>query len=542
MSKNLWYKNAIIYALAIESFKDSDADGSGDFRGLQQSLDYFRILGIDCLWLLPFYDSPNKDDGYDVRNYYEVDKRFGDLGDFAKLVDAAKAAGLRIIIDLVVNHTSKEHPWFLEAANNPHSVYRNYYIWSNEKPEENGSKAILAEEQGYTNWTYSKEADAFYYHTFYNDQPDLNMTNPAVVEEVKKIMRFWLKLGVDGFRIDAAPHMIEQKGNCKFDGDPHDIFREWRAYIEELNSDAVFLAEVDVPPKRYTDFLEHNKQMHMLFNFYLNNYFFLAFAREEAEPIATALQEIPLFSEEEQLANFLRNHDELDLEQLSEAERQKVFDTFAPKEDMRIFDRGIRRRLPPMFDNNRSRLAMAYSILFSLPGTPVIRYGQEIGMGDDLQKDGRQSVRTLMQWNAGKNGGFSEVTAGAMDEDIIAEGPYSYKKVNVNKQLKDDKSLLNTIRRFIHARKNMDFQRGKFTVLNTSSKHCLAYRYEFDKRTVFILQNLSDQPITVSLESDHPERYHVVVSDKKYSNDTNNKQRIDLNPYGYRWLIDEWIF
>lgn len=542
MSKNLWYKDAIIYTLAIESFKDSNADGSGDFRGLQQSLNYFRILGIDCLWLLPFYDSPNKDDGYDIRNYYEVDKRFGDMGDFAELIDAIKAAGLRVIIDLVVNHTSKEHPWFLEAAKNPQSPYRNYYIWSNEKPEESGNKAILAEEQEYTNWTYNKEAEAFYYHTFYNDQPDLNMTNPTVVEEVKKIIRFWLKFGVDGFRIDAAPHMIEEKGNYKFKGDPHDIFREWRMYIKELNPDAAFIAEVDVPPSRYTDFLEHNRQMHMLFNFYLNNYFFLAFAREEAEPIAKALQKIPLLSEEEHLVNFLRNHDELDLEQLKEEERQEVFAAFAPDENMRIFNRGIRRRLPPMFENNRQRLALAYSILFSLPGTPVIRYGQEIGMGDDLQKEGRKSVRTLMQWSADKNGGFSDVMEGAIDEDIIAKGPYGYKKVNVNHQLKDDTSLLNTIRKLIQARKNMGFRRGKFTVLPTSSKHCLAYRYELDKGNVLILHNLSNKPITISLKSDLQERYYTVASDKKYGNNTNNKQGIDLNPYGYRWLIDNWIF
>ncbi|MBE8723035.1 alpha-amylase family protein [Sphingobacterium pedocola] len=542
MRNNRWYKDAIIYTLAIESFKDSNADGCGDFQGLQQSLKYFRLLGVDCLWLLPFYDSPNKDAGYDVRNYYDVDKRFGDLGDLVELINAAKAAGLRIIIDLVVNHTSQEHPWFLEAAQNLHSPYRDYYIWSTEKPEEDGSNAILAEEQDYTNWTYNKEAGAFYYHTFYKDQPDLNMTNPAVTEEVKKIMRYWLKLGVDGFRIDAAPHMIKEKGDCKFSIDPHDIFREWRAFIKELNPEAVFLAEVDVPLTRYTDFLEHDKQMHMLLNFYLNNYFFLAFAREESEPIAKALQKIPLLSEEEHLANFLRNHDELDLERLSEKERHEVFAVFAPHEDMRIFNRGIRRRLPPMFDNNKPRLALAYSMLLSLPGTPIIRYGQEIGMGDNLQKDGRNSVRTVMQWNAEENGGFSEVKAGAIDGDIIPNGPYGYKKVNVNQQLKDDKSLLNTIRKFIHARKNLDFRQGAFTVLDTSSKHCLAYRYELDKRNILILHNLSSKPITILLELNHLERYHTVVSDKKYGSATNNESGIYLNPYGYKWMTDNWIF
>lgn len=280
----------------------------------------------------------------------------------------------------------------------------------------------------------------------------------------------------------------------------------------------------------------------MLFNFYLNNYFFLAFAREEAEPIAKALQKIPLLSEEEQLANFLRNHDELDLEQLSEAERQEVFTAFAPKEEMRIFNRGIRRRLPPMFDNNQQRLALAYSILFSLPGTPVLRYGQEIGMGDDLQKDGRQSVRTVMQWNTYKNGGFSQIKDGAIDDDLIAEGRYGYKKVNVNQQLRDDKSLLNAIRKFIHARKNMGFRKWTFTVLDTASKHCLAYRYEFGTRCILILHNLSSKPITASLKLENPEQYSVVISDKKYDSTKSNKQGIYLNPYGYKWMTNDWIF
>ncbi|HLS96009.1 MAG TPA: alpha-amylase family protein [Sphingobacterium sp.] len=538
----LWYKDAVIYALAVDAFKDSNADGRGDFFGLQQTLDYFKILGVDCLWLLPFYDSPNKDGGYDVRNYYDVDRRLGHLGDFIEFIDAAKGAGLNVIIDLVVNHTSKEHPWFKDAIKNPHSPYRDYYIWSKEKPKDDGRHAILAEEQDYTNWTYNEEAGAFYYHTFYNDQPDLNMTNRKVVEEVMKIMRFWLKLGVDGFRIDAAPHIIREKGSYRFKHDPHDIFREWRTCVEEFNPHAIFLAEVDVPPNRYSDFLEQDRQMHMLFNFYLNNYFFLAFAREEATPIALALEKIPSLGPEEQLANFLRNHDELDLGQLDENERQEVFAAFAPEPDMRIFDRGIRRRLPPMFKNNRQRLAMAYSILFSLPGTPVLRYGQEIGMGDDLERDGRTSVRTLMQWNDTENGGFSDVITGAIEDDIISGGDYGYKKINVQQQLSDSSSLLHTIRRFIELRKKTGLHKGTFSVIQTNNSKCLAYHYQLAKRSILVVHNLSSEAITAKVELDDIDRYSVILSDKKYKRPVAAKKGVELGPYGYKWMVSIWGF
>ncbi|MFD1769921.1 alpha-amylase family protein [Sphingobacterium suaedae] len=536
----LWYKDAIIYALAIQSFKDTNSDGIGDLTGLQTCIPYFKLLGIDCLWLLPFYDSPQKDDGYDVRDYYSVDPRIGDLGDFVAFLDNAKGAGLKVIIDLVINHTSTEHPWFKDAIRHADSPYRSYYIWADQKPEEENVNAILGEEQGFTNWTYSKEAGAFYYHTFYPDQPDLNMTNPQVVAEVKKIMHFWLKLGVDGFRIDAAPHIIKSKGGYTFDHDPHDVFREWRSFLEAHNPQAIFLAEVDVPPKRYTEFLEENKQMHLLFNFYLNNYFFLACAREDGAPIARALRKIPTLKPEEHLANFLRNHDELDLEQLTPAERQEVFAAFAPEEHMRIFDRGIRRRLPPMFENNQQRLAMAYSLLFSLPGTPVLRYGQEIGMGDNLQKQGRKSVRTVMQWNDQKNAGFSDVTVGALDQELIADGPFRYEKINVQQQISDKDSLLHRIRSFIDARKANGLPEGKFSIIDTDSTACIVYRYERLTHQLLFIHNLSNKAVDIRLPQENLTQYEVILADTPTKARRRGKHVWHVNAFGYVWLRTPW--
>ena len=539
---NLWYKEAIVYALTIDSFKDSNNDGIGDLHGLQESLNFFKLLGVNCLWLQPFYKSPKKDDGYDVSDYYQVNSELGDLGDFVTFMEAAKATGLRIIIDLVVNHTSTAHPWFIESAKNPQSKYRDYYIWSDQKPEQKNQDAILGEEQRYTNWTYHPGAEAFYYHTFYDNQPDLNMTNPRVVAEVKKIMRFWLKLGVDGFRIDAAAHIIANKGKHKFRFDRHDVFREWRTFLKESYPDAVFLAEVDVPPTGFLDYLEKNRQMHMLFNFHLNNYLFLAFAREDATPILRALRKIPKLSTEEQLANFLRNHDELDLEQLTDIERQEVFTIFAPEEDMRIFDRGIRRRLAPMFKNDKRRLALAYSILFSLPGTPILRYGQEIGMGDDLTKKGRKSVRTVMQWNADRNGGFSNVKSGAIAHRLIEAGEYSYKQVNVKAQLKDNESLLNTVRVLIQARKNLNIANAKLHIIPTDNLHCLAYCYKDKKQSTYILHNLCKDRISIQLNMEETEQYTEVLANRGSRRAKNKGNKIMLSPYGYFWMTKNTVF
>jgi len=376
-----WFKNAIIYSLNIDYFKDDEKDGRGDFSGLRERLEYIAGLGVNTLWLLPVFSTPDKDNGYDVSDYYNIDSRKGEMGDFIEFLDLAENYNLKTIIDLPLNHTSNEHPWFKEACNNVHSKYRDYYIWSKTKPD-NESDNLMFKGQQESNWSYDKSSDSYYYHTFYHFQPDLNYANPEVHREIRKIIHFWLRIGISGFRVDAVPHVIRDKGHVKLDK-PHDVLKKLRQYVEEIRSDAVLLGETDVDPEMYKEYFGDGTEFHMLLNFYMANYIFLGLAREDKRPIEFGMDQLPQPNLFEQYTNFLRNHDELDLEQLDEKEREEVFREFAPDEDMRIFGCGIRRRLGPMLNDGR-RERLAYSLLFSLPGTPVIRYGDELGMGDDL--------------------------------------------------------------------------------------------------------------------------------------------------------------
>lgn len=535
----LWYKNAIIYSLDVESFMDSNDDGVGDLKGLRHRLSYLSSLGVNCIWLLPFYDTPNKDNGYDVRDYYKIDPKLGDLGHFAELLDAAEELGMRILVDLVVNHTSNEHAWFKKARKDKNSPYRDFYIWMDEKPKDEGENAVF----GNSTWEYDEEAGAYYYHSFYPFQPDLNISNPAVQKEIQRIMHFWLKLGVAGFRMDAAPHMIRQKGNEKFGEDPHQVFRNLREFVEGQRKDAILLAEVDVEPEKYQDFFGKKDQMHMLFNFYINNYIFLALAREEAEPLARALRNLPRNDRKEQMANFIRNHDELDLERLTDEEREDVFKAFAPEENMRIFGRGIRRRLPPMLKNNRHKIKLAYSLLFTLPGTPVIRYGQEIGMGEDLSLEGRKSVRTLMQWSDEEHGGFSDAPKGKLIKEMIAEGEHSYKNINVQDQHRDANSLLNWMERAISFRKESpEFGWGDYEVIDIDNPRVLAFRRKSEKGVGIALHNFSDKEESITLKFEDAKDITDVFGDKKYKKFNPEHQELKLSPYGYRWLRKRKVF
>lgn len=533
-----WYKNAVIYCADVETFKDSNGDGIGDFEGLKNGLTYLSSLGVNCLWLMPFFDTPNKDNGYDVRDYYQVDSRLGDLGHFAEIIDAAEEIGMRIIIDLAVNHTSKEHIWFQEARKNKDSKFRDYYIWADEKPEEEDKNMMAGGEgEDASNWEYDEEAGAYYFHTFFSHQPDLNISNEDVQKEIFRIMHFWLKLGVSGFRIDAAPHMFTEKGKVEFGEDPHEIFRNLREFVETQKRDAILIAEVDLNPEQYQKFFGDEDQMHMLFNFYVNNYLFLAFAREDAAPVAKALKEMPQTGEKEQMAIFVRNHDELNLDKLSAEEREEVFEAFAPDEDMRIFGRGIRRRLAPMLNNDRKRIEMALSLLFTLPGTPILRYGQEIGMGEDLSMEGRSSVRTLMQWSNDPNGGFSDAPEDKLIRNIISEGEFSYKKVNVNDQHRDPDSLLNWVSRAIDSRKEFpEFGWGDYTVLDTNNSKVLAHCRKSNKGLAIALHNFSGEEQTVTLKFEEPEEIVDVFGDKRYDSFNQETQEIKLTSYGYRWL------
>lgn len=535
-----WYKNAVIYSLDVESFLDLNGDGIGDFKGLKHALRYLSGLGVNCLWLLPFFPSPNRDNGYDITDYYDIDHRLGNLGDFAEFLEAAEELGIRVLIDLVVNHTSDQHPWFQEALKDKDSKFRDFYIWSDKKPEEDGEHAIFGEKQGGTNWKYDKTAKAYYYHTFYPFQPDLNIANPEVRNEIFQIMRFWLKLGVSGFRMDAIPHMIREKGNEKFEKEPFLVFNDFRKFIEDKRKDAILLAEVDVEPDLYDDYFGDSSRMHMLLNFYLNNYLFLSLARNEGKPLAKATQHLHKYTEGNQLANFIRNHDELDLERLTDEEREEVYAAFAPEEDMRIYDRGIRRRLAPMLENNRAKIELAYSMMFTLPGTPVLRYGQEIGMGEDLSLEERTSVRTLMQWSDKKNGGFSSVPADQLVRPILTKGDFSYKKVNVNSQQRDPNSLLNWFKRLISARNSCpEFGWGSCEIIETKNAAVLAQYCEWENNITLAIHNFGEEATDITIKHkkiSFNSFIEIFSDDEKYEHVNASTQQIHLNGFGYRWF------
>ena len=399
-TSDLWWKNAIIYCLDVETFQDSDGDGSGDFGGLTERIDYLAGLGVTCLWLMPFFPSPNRDDGYDVTDYLSVDPRLGTLADFVEFVRTATDRGIRVIVDLVVNHTSDQHPWFQAARADPDSRCRNYYVWRDEPPE-NGPAGLVFPDQEESNWEYDKKAGQYYLHRFYKHQPDLNVANPAVRDAIAKIAGFWLELGLAGFRVDAVPFLLELDGiTGDVDLDPHQFLRNLRAFVGRRRGDAMLMGEVNLEPEDVRRFFgdEDGDELHMCLNFNLNQSFALALAREDAAPLIHGLRSLPSLPPDAQWANFVRNHDEWSLDKLTEAERQELFQQFGPKPDMQLFGRGLRRRLPTMLNGDQARIRMAYSLAFALPGAPVLFYGEEIGMAENLAIPGRGPGRTPMQW------------------------------------------------------------------------------------------------------------------------------------------------
>lgn len=531
-----WFKNTIIYSIQVDAFQDKNNDGCGDFKGLRDRLEYIASIGIKTIWLLPILETPNKDNGYDVTDFYAIDPRLGNMGDFMDFMDMVKEQQLRVILDLPLNHTSDEHPWFQEARRNPDSFYRDFYIWSKEKPAED-KDVIMFEGQQKSNWKYDEEADAYFYHTFYDFQPDLNYANPEVKKEVRRIMHFWLRLGISGFRVDALSHMIRSKGPAQIK-DRYAIVAEFRQFIEEVSYEAILLGETDVEPKEYREFFGYNEKFQMLLNFYLTNYLFLGLAKKEKAPIEYALDMLPKANNFQQYANFLRNHDELDLERINESERKAVFEAFAPEESMQIFGDGIRRRLAPMFNNNRKMLELAYSLLFSMPGSPIIRYGDEIGMGDDLSREGRQSVQTVMQWSNEENGGFSAAPAKDLIKPVITKGDYGKDKVNVEAQFQDHSSLLNWMTNLIRMRtKCLEFGRGEFFIIDTAHPAVLGHYCKFEDEIGVALHNLGEEKATVQLDfgNDAVERLVGIFGDVNYGN-LDGSRELKINPLGYRWM------
>ncbi len=536
-----WYDEAVIYCLDVDTYADSDGDGVGDFRGLIGRLDYLYRLGVTCLWLNPIHPTPGRDDGYDVTDFYNVDPRLGTLGDFAELLHQAANRGIKVIIDLVVNHTSDQHPWFQQALK-ADSPYRDWYVWSDTEPADRFKGMVFPGEQKEV-WTYQRSAKAWYYHRFYDFQPDLNMRNPRVRAELKKIMGFWLQLGVAGFRMDAVPFIIEltEPGNSDSPKD-FDFLTELRQHVSWRRGDALLLAEANVPleqlPQYFADAGGSNNRISMMFDFILNDAVVLALARKRSESIVQALRDSPVPPPGGQWATFLRNHDEIDLSRLTAEQRAEVFAQFGPDPDSHLYDRGIRRRLAPMLGGDRRRLELAYSLQFTLRGTPVLRYGEEIGMGDDLSLKGRDAIRTPMQWSRQEQAGFTR--SGTPIRPVVSSGKFGYEQVNVTVQRDDPGSLLAWFERMIRTlRESPEVGSGTCTALDADElpASVLAHRADDHSGSMLFLHNLDDQPVTVDLGAHYAEaeQPNQVFADQTYA-DVGKLDQLELGPYGYRWI------
>ncbi len=540
-----WYQEAVVYCVEVASFQDSDGDGCGDLRGLISRLDYLARLGVTCLWLNPIHPSPLRDNGYDVTDFYGVHPRLGSLGDFTELTRRARERGLRIVLDLVVNHTSDEHPWFLAAQSDPASPYRDWYVWSDTEPPNRQQGTVFPGEQEET-WSFDPRADAWYFHRFYGFQPDLNWSSPDVRAEIAKVMAFWLQLGVSGFRIDAAPFVLEQV-SPGVDPGPRDysILESWRQQTQWQTGDSVLLCEANVPPAEVATFVGSradgpSDRAQLMFDFLLNPKVWLALARQDAEPLIEGLKGALTLPRGGQWATFLRNHDELDLSRLTVEQRDDVFAAFAPEKRMQLYGRGVRRRLAPMLGGDQRRIELAYALQFSLPGTPVVRYGEEIGMGEDLRLDGREAIRTPMQWDDSPNGGFSTADAEDLVRPVGTQGRFGAATVNVRSLQRDPNSLLRWFENLVHVlRTAPEIGSGVCAVVDVPlPRAVLAHGFAADRGSVVLLHNLGAEDVTVDL-GPQPRTEGVpydLLVDGPYDAPTPDLQGLALRGYGYRWI------
>jgi len=534
---DLWYKNAVIYCLDVAKYVDANGDGVGDFAGLTRRLDYLAGMGVTCIWLQPFYPSPNRDNGYDVSQHYGVDPKAGTFGELVEFMNHAEQLGLRVIVDLVVNHTSDRHPWFQAARKDPKSPYRDWYVWSKKRPVDYNKGMVFPGVQKAT-WTRDPVAGEFYFHRFYDFQPDLNTENPAVRNEILRIMGFWLQLGVCGFRMDAVPFLISRKGHHTTPRKDYEFLHEMRDFLQWRRRDAVLLAEANVPPSESMEYFgDLGDRLQMMLNFPVNQRVFYALATADLKPLITALEATKERPQAAQWVHFLRSHDELDLGRLTVSQREKVFAAFGPSKDMQLYGRGIRRRFAPMVNNDRRRLELAYSLLFTLPGTPMLQYGDEIGMGDNLSLPERESARTPMQWSGEKNGGFS--TARRTVRPVISDPIYGYKRVSVEAQRRDPQSLLNWMERKIRMRRECpEISWGDWRILETNADDVLVMEYTWRGHSLIVLHNFADKPRAVRIPvatAGTPTLIDLLWTNDSQAEDRSHHE-IELEPYGYRWF------
>jgi maltose alpha-D-glucosyltransferase/alpha-amylase len=533
-----WYRNAVIYSVDVRLFQDSDGDGVGDLPGLTARLDYLSRLGVSALWLNPIHPSPRLDGGYDITDYYTVDPRLGSLGDFAAFLNEADERGIRVMLDLVVNHTSDEHPWFRAARRDPGSAFRPWYVWSDTEPPDRYEGQVFPGVEVET-WTFDRYAGAWYRHRFYRHEPDLNTDHPAVRDEIYKIAEFWLRLGVSGFRLDAAPFVIESGEQRRRD---YSFLRDLRESVSWRIGDAVLLAEANVANDELIEYVGQAdgsaSRTTMLFAFRLNQALMLSLAREDATPIRQTLAALPRLPKHAQWATFLRNHDEVDLGRLSDAERAEVMAVFGPEPDMQVYGRGIRRRLAPMLGGDRRRLELAYSLQFTMPGTPVIRYGDEIGMGEDLRLPERNAIRTPMQWDDTENAGFSTAAPGDLICPVIDFGAFASSKVNVTDQRRDEHSLLVWFERTLHSlRECPEIGCGEHTVIDSGPGAVLVHRANLPDSGMLFVHNLADRPCRIDIGSQHGNRSKPlnILADADYGREV-DLPALEINGHGYRWI------
>ena len=542
---DLWWKNAVIYCLDVETFLDWNGDGVGDLPGLAQRIDYLEELGVTCLWLMPFYPSPDRDDGYDISDFYGVDPRLGTHGDLVEAIRTARDRGIRVIVDLVVNHTSDQHPWFVSSRSSRDSPHRDWYVWVDEPPASPKLEPVFPDQEK-SAWQYDRKTRQYYLHHFYRYQPDLNVTNPLVRDEIVKVIGFWLALGVSGFRVDAVPFLLDTVGEPHHSlPHPHDFLRSLRGFLGRRTGEGILLGEVNLPHDQQrlyfgsSDDSAVNDELTMQFDFISMQNLYLSLARQDAGPLAKALTSRPKIPPEAQWATFVRNHDELTLDKLTDDERQEVFAAFGPEPQMQVYGRGLVRRLPPMLDGDPRRVRMVYSLMFSLPGTPVLFYGEEIGMGENPDEASRSAVRTTMQWTAGENGGFSTAAAEDLAAPVVAGG-FAPEHVNVADQRNDPDSLLNFIRLLTtRYRACPELGWGEFEIVDQPHRSVLAHRLTWDDASLIAVHNLGPDAVTVPLEVDGAGAGCELVDLLQPGSTAVGEDggcEVALDGYGYRWL------
>jgi maltose alpha-D-glucosyltransferase/alpha-amylase len=540
--ETLWYKDAIFYELYIRAFKDSSGDGNGDIQGAISKLDYLKELGITCIWVLPTYPSPLVDDGYDISDYYGVHPEYGTIDDFQELIDEVHKRGMRIVTDLVVNHTSDQHPWFQEARKSRKSPFRDYYVWSDSNQKYNQARVIFNDSLD-SNWTWDKNTKQFYWHRFYPQQPDLNFDNPKVQAEMLKIIDHWLQLGIDGFRADAVPYLFEREGtNCDNLPETHAFLKKVRNHIDDHFPGRILLVEANQWPEDVLPYFGEGDEAQMAFHFPIMPRIFMALRRSDRSPMVEILARTPPIPEDCQWCTFLRNHDELTLEMVTEEERQWMWEQYAPDSRMRL-NLGIRRRLAPLLDNDQRKIKLLNSILFTLPGSPIIYYGDEIGMGDNIFLHDRNGVRTPMQWNNEVNAGFSNAPPSQLYIPVIDSPEYSPSAVSVEKGMRETNSLLHFMMELISLRKSQEaLSRGEFRWAELSDENdSLAAYWRYTQQSgVLAIHNLSGHPQVAKIRvPKHFSKSANLLNSKTRHVPPNRKLSIRLEPYNFTWLLFE---